>query len=94
MRAVSRACGGNFGKMRLVDRRRCITSSGSPLPARLGILHYKFAGFRIAQLQMVNHNQRPVIPDKLDNGIFQNPRTSGAIRKSGIETAIIGMPNV
>jgi hypothetical protein len=43
---------------------------------------------------MVNHNQRPVIPAKLDNGIFQNPRTSGAIRKSGIETAIIGMPNV
>jgi len=29
-----------------------------------------------------------------DNGIFQNPRTSGAIRKSEIKTAIMGLPNV
>jgi hypothetical protein len=29
-----------------------------------------------------------------DNGIFQNPRISGASRKSGIETAIMGIPNV
>jgi len=68
MRAVSYACGGNFGKTRLVDRRRCITSSGSPLPARLGILHYNFAGFRIAQLQMVNQNKVPVILAKLETG--------------------------
>jgi hypothetical protein len=67
MRAVSCACGGNFGKTRLVDRRRFITSSGSPLPAQMGILHYKFAGFRIAQLQMVYQNKVLVIPIKQQN---------------------------
>jgi hypothetical protein len=29
-----------------------------------------------------------------DNGIFQNPRISGASRNNGIETAIMGIPNV